>query len=195
MPSRRPNVCRIIEEEMAKQGVKGEDIEPNGRVEPQPDPIWFIQERPKSLRFFLLKTTGGFECGRKQDYYKAPPSVHPCTHSWSSGQTWCIVDLKEKKILKPYRQRCKKHGACNASNEEEESGGDERTREEWEEYEAIPLYGRNTIKKLAEWAVKQHLINAGKIEDDYVPHRGYRKTPAHCQALCGACRRLGKRCC
>ena len=196
MPTRKPNVSRIIELEMTAKGVKEEDLKPKNerdRLKEEPlDPNRFMKERPKSLRYFLLKTTGGFVCGKKHEDHK-PPSSHLCSHARSSGQTWCIVDLKEKKILKPYTQRCDKLHVSNGSPEEASS--DEGSADDLDEFEAIPLYGRKTVKKLAEWAVKQHLINAGKIEDDYVPPKRYRKTPAHRQALCKVCKILGRRCC
>jgi len=169
MPKRRPNVEAIIESEMKRHNITSDMIPEEKETTPEEA----VMAKKKSYRYFLLKTSGGFRCGRTHDNSCTPMCAHPCSHSWSSGQTWCIVDLKKKAILKPYYQKCKDHDA----------------------HKAIPLYGVKTVKKLAQWAVEKYLILTGKMEKIDQPSNRYRKTPAHRQDLCRMCKILGRRCC
>ena len=183
MPRRSPNVSAILQAALDEYNITTDEIP---REEEPLDIERFVQDvlnkKRKSCRYFLSKSPGGFRCGRKHEGPCQPSCSHPCDHGWSSGQTWCIVDLKKLRILKPFRQECKRHD-------------DDDVDYDKEEYTSIPLYGKETVKKIAEWAVKRYLINTGRLANQSEPARGFKKTPAHCQALCDMCKKLNRRCC
>ena len=198
MPRRRsPNVSAILQAALDKYNITTDEIP----CEEEPlDIERFIQDvydktKIKSCRYFLSKSPGGFRCGRKHEGPCQPSCSHPCDHGWSSGQTWCIVDLKKLRILKPIRQECKRHNHRTCNDDDDDDDDDDDSDYDVEEYTAIPLYGKETVKKIAEWAVKRYLINTGRLADQTEPARGFKKTPAHCQALCDMCKKLKRRCC
>ena len=100
-----------------------------------------------------------------------------CDRTWISGHTWCIIDLKEQAIIYRFTQKCFKRQCKKVKNY------------------VKPTFDDIGIRKMAEWAVKTHLIRCGLREKDAPRWEVPRKSKGpHCQAVCQMCRLKWRRC-
>ena len=154
----------IIAEVMEEKNVSPDDI-------PVESP--FVPSRPAnqidgSKRYFRVK---GFAWFREHDN-----DGITCTRTWPSAHSWCIMDLKQQRIVKRFSQDCQK---CEGS--------------------AQPEFEEEAIRRMAEYAVKSYLIRSGKLQRDplsYVrdPLDDHEGQQPHDQARCGMCQALGRSC-
>ena len=93
---------------------------------------------------------------------------------WPSVRAWCVIDLKLQEICHRYYQKCNK---CDSK--------------------AYPNFTVESLKKMAEYAVKQFLIRTGRLSPSaHVPHidTGITKGGPHDEERCGKCKSLGRSC-
>ena len=154
-PDQEPSpeiIKEIISEEMEKEGITTTDV---------PAEI-FSKDDPKirkSLCYFEKHGFGQFHCPEGDN-------------DWTSAHSWCIIDLKEKKIIYRYYEKCQN---C--------------------ECETLPQFSKEIIEKMAGLAVITFLERTGRRErpertGDYSGHGG----GPHQEERCEKCIRLGNRC-
>ena len=93
---------------------------------------------------------------------------------WPSAHAWCCIDLKEQKICYRDPQDCRK---C--------------------ESKVDPEFTEESIKRMAEYAVKRYLIKTGNLEQVFNPSintEGETEGGPHDEKRCGKCKRLGRSC-
>ena len=95
-------------------------------------------------------------------------------HRWPSAQSWCFIDLKEQEICYRDNQKCKK---CNSG--------------------ASPEFTRESIEKMAQYAVKKFLIKTKRLVPEFNPSNASTDETQggpHDEGRCGKCKRLGRSC-
>ena len=95
-------------------------------------------------------------------------------HRWPSAQSWCFIDLKRQEICYRDYQKCKK---CNSG--------------------ASPEFTRESIEKMAQYAVKRFLIKTKRLVPEFNPSNASTDETQggpHDEGRCGRCNRLGKSC-
>ena len=95
---------------------------------------------------------------------------------WASAQSWGIMDLRNQEICYVYSQDCNR---C--------------------ESEADPDFTDESIKRMAEYAVRQYLIRTGEIDAVFEPRLddeddGHESKGPHDEERCGKCKALGRNC-
>ena len=102
---------------------------------------------------------------------------HPsCNRRWASGHAWCIMDLREQKIIHRFTQNCQK---CEGLSE--------------------PEFDRAALRRMAEWAVDTHLRRTGRpspIQRDLFDMADLHDVldGPHDERRCAVCRQLGHSC-
>ena len=170
---------RIIAEVMEEKNVSPDDI-------PVENP--FVPSRPAnqidgSKRYFHVKGFARFnehdvaDDDHVQEDESDDDDEPRCTRTWPSAHAWCIMDLKEQKIVKRYPQECQR---CEGS--------------------AQPEFDEEAIRRMAEYAVKSFLIRSGKLQRDPFDFRDLRDSldhegqQPHDEARCARCRERGQSC-
>ena len=183
---------RIIAEVMEENNVSPDDIP----VENPFDPSRPASQIDGSKRYFHVKGFARFNEHDDDDHVEEDEEDESdgddeprysyrvlgarCTRTWPSAHAWCIMDLKEQKIVKRYPQDCQR---CDGS--------------------AQPEFDEEAIRRMAEYAVKSFLIRSGLYVSprdpfdfrdlrDSLDHEGQQP---HDEARCARCRELGRRCC
>ncbi len=78
----------------------------------------------------------------KQRFYCKHGKAHftcCCRNHWTSHHSWCVIDLKKRKICRRYYQECQN---CNAK--------------------AIPVFSKGVMEKIIKRAVESFLVRSGK---------------------------------
>lgn len=156
----------IIKEVMEEKGISPQDI-------PEEQPFQLrrfvnnLKRKKKwSRRYFNGRAKGEFKC-----------QEGTCDRCWSSPHSWCILDLKEQKIIMKFEQMCfkgrKKHKKANPDYKGE-----------------LPTYtNEESVTRMVEWAVDLFKDEgARQAKNDYVP------TNRHPWFLCAMCQLLRRPC-
>ena len=142
----KEEIKEIITEEMKEKEVR------HCRV-PYENGNWSHDTLGRSKRYFAKYGYGHFFCpnGDKK---------------WSSHRSWCIIDLKMRRIAYRYWQKCKKCGA-----------------------EAKPKFRESVIRKIAQCAVESYLKRTGiiQIEETIGVVREMVKKGKHDEKNCEKC--------
>ena len=161
MSKQEVNIDDIIEEVMEEEEVDPRDI-------PRERPFnlkRFLKDlkdsgREKSLRYYHGKLPGEFRCQR-------------CGRYWTSGHTFCILDLKRQTVKTKLYQKCLEDGD-----------------------EAYPYYrNEDQVRRMVKWAVNLYLVKTKqrapkeRTGGDY-----FRRTAPHREDLCEICIKLGRPC-
>ena len=100
-----------------------------------------------------------------------------CSRHWGSVRAWCIIDLKEQRIIYRFDQDCQH---CEES--------------------VPPEFDEESVERMADYAVKTFLRRSGRLRRNPFDFRdlgdaldGATDGP-HDQQRCGKCRRLGHSC-
>ncbi len=102
-----------------------------------------------------------------------------CSRNWGSARAWCIIDLKEQRIIHKFNQDCQ---SCEES--------------------VSPEYDDEAVRRMAEYAVKTFLLRSGRARriprdpynfDDVADALVATKGP-HDEDRCEKCRLLGHSC-
>ena len=102
-----------------------------------------------------------------------------CSRKWGSAHSWSVMDLKKQQFRHHFGQGCQK---CDGTVQ--------------------PEYDEQAIRRMAEWACKEHLIRMGLQErqprfneqdllDGLVDDTS---AGPHDQGRCGMCKQLGRAC-
>ena len=117
-------------------------------------------------------------CGRSKRYFYTKGFAwfrcHQKHKYWPSAHAWCVIDLKLQEICHRDHQKCNK---CDSK--------------------ADPNFTVESLKKMAEYAVKQFLIKTRRLSPSvHVPHTdtGDIEGGPHDEKRCGKCERLGRSC-
>ena len=164
------DISAIIRKVMEENHISPSEI-------PQEKPFewnWFFNKRRHrkrwSKRYFRVYAKGKFECADSN-----------CGHTWPSHCCWCIIDLKEQKIVRLFKQKCSKQKKKHLAEDPDYQG-------------ECPTYTDKSVRRLARWAVKLHLYATGKIDkpakstDHYIPTAKHRVRECEmCGLLKGPC--------
>ncbi len=97
-----------------------------------------------------------------------------CSRNWGSARAWCIIDLKEQRIIHKFDQDCQ---SCEES--------------------VSPEYDDEAVRRMAEYAVKVFLRRSGRLRDPYdfdVADAFVATKGPHDEDRCEMCRLLGRSC-
>ena len=157
----------VIAGVMDERGVSARNIP----EEPETDPEDFDTVR-RSWRYFRVKGFARFR--RHRD-----PSGGYCSRTWPSAHAWCIMDLKEQKIIHKFDQNCQQ---CEGMG--------------------LPDFDEKALERMADYAVESYLRKSGRLLPrqhepldmsdlaDALEDNG----PPHDEQRCEVCRRLGRSC-
>ena len=93
---------------------------------------------------------------------------------WPSAHSWCCIDLKKQEICYRDQQGCKK---CESNVD--------------------PEFPEDSIKRMAEYAVRQYLFRTGALKRVFNPKINEEmetESGPHDEERCGRCKRLGRSC-
>ena len=158
------NSRRIIHQVMNDNDVQPREIPHGAPFNPQKDNL---QRISSSKRYFRTRGNARF------NYHTQ------CRRKWTSARAWCIMDLKQQRIIHTFTQDCK---TCKRS--------------------VPPHFDDEAIEDMAEYAVTTYLRRSGREEwPDRSDDEGSteedddeNKKP-HDEERCDMCKRLGYRCC
>lgn len=149
----------------------------------------------RSRRYYCGWASGHFTCNQ----------VH-CGHTWPSRYAWCVIDLKEQKLVMKLKQGCRKKHRQKEDDEDSNNPDDDpeddkllldspkSAREDdadSEEFPGVfPCYkDEKSVRRMVRWAVKCYMDTnekgSGKRE----------KRPPHMRRYCEMCKILRRRCC
>ena len=100
-----------------------------------------------------------------------------CRRKWGSAHAWCILDLRRQKVAYKYGQMCQK---C--------------------EKEAKPIFDKESIKRMAQYAVDSYLIKTRRLrrppqrDDDDGRIKGNEDEQPHDEKRCSVCLVSGGSC-
>ena len=119
-----------------------------------------------SQRYFRVR---GFAWYRQHD------STIGCSRTWASAHSWCILDLREQKIVHRYGQECRTCGG-----------------------KGTPSFSEEARRRMAEYACQQHLYRTKReqrpaVDPDMRDLSGQRDGP-HDSSNCDMCKLLGNSC-
>lgn len=159
----------IITEVMEKHGVKPENIADEPPFELSQFMKTLRKRRNWSKRYFCGQAKGHFKCDNDS-----------CNNCWTSYQARCILDLKKKRILLKFKQKCKKKDKTLSKKDEQFTGVEPR------------FMDKKSLWHMVEWAVKLHC----HLRDNEPKEKmsSDRHTLMHRRDLCEFCQLLGKRC-
>ena len=180
------DIDTIIEKVMEENNISPEKV-------PKEEPFdvdIFIENLKKkenwSNRYFRGHALGKFECDGAI-----------CDHKWFSAYAWCILDLKEQKMIKKFRQNCSpKH---HKDIEQLQIGEVPQSASEPVNDVRVGVkpryFDEDAARRMVEWAVGLFMELMGIKKREKADHdRSYRPTPEHHREECEMCQRLGKLC-
>ena len=120
-----------------------------------------------SKRYFRVK---GFAWYRQHK----PPTG--CSRTWASAHSWCVIDLRQQRIIHKYGQDCRTCGG-----------------------KSTPSFNEEARRRMAEYVCQRYLYRTGQLEwtrdsqPDMTDLSGERDGP-HDQSRCDMCKMLGHSC-
>ena len=108
-------------------------------------------------------------------WYRQHNSNTGCSRTWASAHSWCILDLREQKIVHRYGQECRTCGG-----------------------KGTPSFSEEARRRMAEYACQQHLYRTKReqrpaVDPDMRDLSGQRDGP-HDSSNCDMCKLLGNSC-
>ena len=145
-----------------------------------PDDVFHITTRPTCIPYDphnLDSVRGSQRYFRVRGFawYRQHDSTIGCSRTWASAHSWCILDLREQKIVHRYGQECRTCGG-----------------------RGIPSFSEEARGKIAEYACQQHLYRTKReqrpaVDLDMRDLSGQRDGP-HDSSNCDMCKLLGHSC-